>query len=245
MKRIISIAALCLGLPMVAQAQMGEIYIPGEDDAPAIADSGPQPQSALADCLLTPSAAICASVGAGEGGDVAFESATGEVTFETLVLDLNEKKVTVAKAPPPEPPKYDAPKPVTHGKVSLPSVAFTIAFDYNSDKVRHDQMHKIDSLVAALNDPALQGTSYAVIGHTDAVGSEVYNCDLSLRRSASVTRLLESYNIYVPLYPAGLGEYALKDTYYPDSAANRRVTFMRLPDHPGPVLQTLGSECRY
>ncbi len=243
MRKLTLSVALCLGLPMAGHAQSGEIFIPGDD--PVIEfKPDPQPQNRMAGCLLDANAASCADVDIDPGG-ISFESAGPAVQFETLVLDLDENKVVVSKAPPPEPPRYDAPEPPRTGKVTLPSVAITIEFDYDSDRVRGDQRGKIDSLIAALNDPALQGTSYAVIGHTDAVGSEGYNCDLSLRRAASVTRLLESGYANVPLYPVGWGEYVLKDEAYPNAAENRRVTFLRLPDTPGAVLQTASSVCRY
>lgn len=242
MRKLSLSVALCLGLsPVAGLAQSGEIFIPGSD--PVITFK-PQPQSPMAGCLLNPNAATCSGVNIDPDG-LALESAIPTVQFETLVLDLDTKKVVVSKAPPPEPPRYDAPEPPKTGKIALPSVAITIEFDYDSDRVRNDQRGKINSLIAALNDPALQGTSYAVIGHTDAVGSEGYNCDLSLRRSASVTRLIENAYVGVPLYPVGWGEYVLKNEYDPRAAENRRVTFMRLPNTPGAVLQTASTVCNY
>lgn len=241
MRKLTLSIALCLGLPAAGHAQSGEIFIPGDDP---VIEFKPQPQSPMARCLLDPNAANCTGVDIDPDG-IALESAGPAVEYETLVLDLDEKKVTVSKAPPSEPPQYDAPEPPRTGRVSLPSVAVTIEFDYDSDRVRADQRGKIDSLVAALNDPALQGTSYAVIGHTDAVGSDGYNCDLSLRRAASVTRMLKGAYVNLPLYPVGWGEYVLKNEYDPRAAENRRVTFMRLPDTPGAVLQTASDLCGY
>lgn len=241
MRKLTLSVALCLGLPVAGLAQSGEIFIPGQDP---VIEFKPQPQSQMASCLLNANAANCANINI-DPGKPTFENATPDVQFETLVLDLDEKKVVVSTAPPPEPPKYDAPQPPTTGKVVLPSVAITIEFDYDSDQVRYDQRDKIDNLIAALNDPALKGTSYAVIGHTDAVGSDAYNCDLSLRRAASVTRLLEGAYVGVPLYPTGWGEYVLKNQNDPRAAENRRVTFLRLYDTPGAVLQTVTSYCQY
>lgn len=236
--------ALCLGLPHAGLAQ-GEIYILGDDDTPEV-QPAPQPMNRLAGCLLNPTAASCGGVNLDPGG-LALESSVpgggGGADLETLVMDLDTNKVTIARTPPPEPPKYDAPQPVQHGKVSYPSVTVTIEFDYNSDRVRHDQRGKIDELVAALTDPALAGTSYAVIGHTDAAGSEGYNCGLSVRRAASVTRMLQTDYVGLPLYPVGFGEHVLKNDYDPGAPENRRVTFLRLPDSPGAVLQTASAVC--
>jgi outer membrane protein OmpA-like peptidoglycan-associated protein len=193
--------------------------------------------------------------------------------FETLVFDPNAGTVAVTKAPPPKTPDYAEPvytpppssqaaKPLPPlpkdyavkkdptyvppvKKVALPSVAVTIEFDFDSDQVRASEFFRINDLIAAFSDPALQGTAYAVIGHTDAKGSESYNCNLSLRRAASVTRLLENSYVPVALYPVGFGEFVLKNEYDPRAAENRRVTFLRLPHDARAVLQTAGSVCNY
>ncbi|MGH1415261.1 MAG: OmpA family protein [Pelagimonas sp.] len=253
MLKFLATSALCLGLPMVALAQSGEIFIPGADNA--VPMMKPKPTNPLARCMFDASAANCADVGRSDDG-VQFESAVVP-QYETLVLDLNDHKVAISTEPPAKPPVYDAPPVDDHvvghsdhkdpnysgGKVALPSVAISIEFDYNSDGIRADQLGKLTQLVQALQDPALSGTPYAVIGHTDAVGSAGYNCDLSLRRAASVTQALELSYVQLPLYPVGFGEHVLKDEYNPKAAANRRVTFLRLPDHPGAVLQTASAVC--
>ncbi|MBO9465423.1 OmpA family protein [Tropicibacter sp. R15_0] len=279
LKKTLITSALCLGLPLVApmaaQAQSGEIFIPGAGDA--LPEIKAKPTNPLARCMFDASAANCADIGRDDSG-VQFESAVAP-QYETLVLDLNDHKVAISTEPPAKPPVYDAPPAPVHkdpkkapdytakpshdpnyaaghtpppahdpyagGKIALPSVAISIEFDYNSDHIRADQLGKLTQLVAALQDPALSGTPYAVIGHTDSAGSEGYNCDLSLRRAASVTRALESSYVQLPLYPVGFGEYVLKNEYNPKAPENRRVTFLRLPDHPGTVLQTANAVCHY
>ncbi|WP_425100338.1 OmpA family protein [Tropicibacter sp. S64] len=234
--------ALALALmPVMALAQSGEIFIPGQTD---VFQPPAAPQSALAACLSEPTAANCAAVqGSAEG--MAFESVTGSaIQFETLVLDLDDGAVTAQPAPPPQTPDYTAPPP-SHGKVALPAVAVTIEFDYDSAQVRADQIGKVVSLINAFQDPALAGAAFAIIGHTDAVGSEGYNCDLSRRRAASVTAALTGGYVTLPLYPVGFGEHVLKNTYDPRAAENRRVTFMRLPAYPEQVLATAGAVCGY
>ncbi|MCC1492223.1 OmpA family protein [Cognatishimia sp. F0-27] len=233
------VTALPLAAPSPAPAQ---VFIPGEDDTITIERA---PRDPLAACLLNADSQNCAAAALStqnESGGMVFES-TADIAYETLVLDLDEGKVTKTDAPPPAPVDYAEPKPKDHGRVALPSVAITIEFDYNSHLVRGDQRGKLASLIKAMQDPALQGAQYAVIGHTDAKGSFAYNCDLSRRRAAEVTRALEANYVLTPLYPVGFGEYVLKDAAYPDAAANRRVTFLRLPDHAGEVLRTAQSVC--
>ncbi|WP_168797862.1 OmpA family protein [Pacificoceanicola onchidii] len=228
-------------LPFMAQAQTGEIFIPGQSE---VMQPPAAPQSALAACLSEPTAANCAAVSDSAEG-LAFESATGSaIQFETLVLDLNDGHVTAQPEPPQHAPDYTAPPP-DHGKIALPAVAVTIEFDYNSAHVRADQIGKLAGLITAFQDPALSGASYAIIGHTDAVGSHAYNCDLSHRRATSVTAALTGGYVTLPLYPVGFGEHVLKNTYDPRAPENRRVTFMRLPAYPEQVLATAGSVCGY
>lgn len=251
MKRLIPLLT-CLALPLGAAAQQGEIFIPGSNDDSALPVT-PEPQNRLAACLANPAAATCAGVDLDPGG-LSLEAATGpSVTYETLVLDLDEKKVAVAPEPPAThgtttdytpPPDYSA--PVKHtGKVALPSVVVTIEFDFDSAAIRADQIGKMASLIEAFTDPGLAGTQYAVIGHTDAKGSEGYNCDLSRRRAASVTAALQANYVPLTLYPVGFGEYVLKNTYDPRAPENRRVTFLRLPDDASAVLSTAGAVCAY
>ncbi len=258
MRALFSRFALCLGLvpalglaldlPLVPQAsaQQAEIFIPGlnNDTAQTQRETAPVPGNALARCLASPNTANCAGVSL-DPNKPQFESAAPEVTFETLVLDLDTQQVTATPAPPPAPVDYTPPAPQTSGKLALPSVAITIEFDYNSDQIRADQRTKIAQLVAALSDPALAGTSYAVIGHTDAAGSIGYNCDLSMRRAVSVSRTLAASYVVLPLYPVGFGEHVLKNNVYPLAPENRRVVFMRLPEQPQRVLQTTGTVCSY
>ena len=244
-----------LSLPLAAGAQQGEIFIPGSQGSETlVAPTEPQTQNRLAACLVRPDAETCSGLDIDPEG-LAFESAVAgpSVTFETLVLDLDEQKVAVAPEPPASQGGVAHGAPATDysvspgytGRVTLPSVAITIDFDYDSAAIRADQYGKMTSLIEAFTDPALSGTHYAVIGHTDASGSEGYNCDLSLRRAPSVAGALQANYVSLTLYAVGFGEYVLKNAYDPGSAENRRVTFLRLPDDPGSVLGTVGAVCAY
>ena len=139
---------------------------------------------------------------------------------------------------------YTAPVP-RQNVVSLPAVAVSIEFDFDSAEIRNDQSGKISGLAQAFQDPALASYSFAVIGHTDAKGSAGYNCDLSRLRAEEVVSELRVNNVFLPLFPVGFGEHVLKDTSNPGAAENRRVTFLRLPSDAGPVLETAYQLCGY
>ena len=235
------LAALLALLPGALAAQTAEIFIPGNTGGVEL--PAPAPQNRLAGCLAAPGRNACAGIDLDPDG-VALESAGAPpaVQFETLVLDLNAGHVTTSPEPPATTPDYTAPPP-SAGRVALPSIAVTIAFDFDTARLRPDQIGKVASLAEALRDPALQGTSYAVIGHTDAKGPDTYNCDLSRRRAATVTAALQSNYVLLPLYSVGFGEHVLKNVYDPNAPENRRVTFLRLPDQPTSVLTTAAAVC--
>ncbi|MCT4557850.1 MAG: OmpA family protein [Pelagimonas sp.] len=240
MRHLLLVATLCL--PGLALAQTTELYIPGTTQAPQAAES-PAAASPMARCLKTADPAACAGVQADPSVPV-LENALPDIQVETLILDLNGGAPTVSKQAPAQAPSYDAPPP-TKGKVSYPSVAITIEFDFNSDRIRGDQLGKIFNLINALQDPTLAGTAYAVIGHTDAKGRAAYNCELSQRRAGTVAQALRDAYVTVPLYPVGFGEHALKNTYDPHAAENRRVTFLRLPHPPNSILDAAYRTCGY
>ncbi|YCK34166.1 OmpA family protein [Actinomadura sp. ATCC 39365] len=76
-----------------------------------------------------------------------------------------------------------------------------------------------------------------VVGHTDDVGDDTYNMDLSLRRAKAVQKALTGLVAPVPLQVEGKGETepAVRATSDAARARNRRVevTFQRLPKPAG------------
>ena len=76
----------------------------------------------------------------------------------------------------------------------------------------------------------MKGSTFVVAGHTDAVGSDPYNQDLSERRADSVKRyLVEKYGIPgADLVTVGYGETKLKDPKNPISEVNRRVQVVNM-----------------
>ena len=238
--KLLLITTLLAGSPL--SAQQGEIFIPGVSDL-TIQTAPEAPRNRLAACLADASAENCSGVDIDPEG-IALESFSGgpDITFETLTLDLNSGNVSTSAAPPAQKPDYTAP-PTNHGKIALPAVAVTVEFDFDSSAIRYDQQGKLASLAAAFQDPALAGTPFAVIGHTDASGSNRYNCDLSRRRAQSVAQQLGLRYVVLPLYPVGFGENVLKNVYDPRAAENRRVTFLRLPNDYNQVLTTAASVC--
>ena len=176
----IAFAVSLLGMPAVAQAQQHEIYI-GPNAGGVSPPRSPASINYLAKCLADPgdhlSCHIANSANTDSGQESAMKGqmhATNYVTcekeagvcVEIAALDLTDDKLVT----PAERIKF---------------VSVEVLFDYDSVNVRATEGRKLTQLAAALKDPINATTSFAIIGHTDIRGSDVYNCALSRRRAGA------------------------------------------------------------
>jgi len=111
-----------------------------------------------------------------------------------------------------------------------PNIDLEITFDYNSADISAKSMPSVQALGRALTNPDLKGSTFIVAGHTDAVGGEVYNQDLSERRADSIKRyLVDKFGISgTDLVTVGYGKSKLKDPNNPMAEANRRVQVVNM-----------------
>lgn len=113
-----------------------------------------------------------------------------------------------------------------------PNIDLEITFDYNSATISRQAAPAVEALGKALASADLKGATFVVAGHTDSVGSDSFNQDLSERRADTIKRVLvESYGIAgADLVTVGYGESRLKDPAHPDSGVNRRVQVVNMSD---------------
>ncbi|MFZ2157768.1 MAG: OmpA family protein [Bradyrhizobium sp.] len=111
-----------------------------------------------------------------------------------------------------------------------PKIDLEIQFDYNSAEISKTSMSSVQELGKALSDASLKGSTFVVAGHTDAIGSEPYNQDLSERRADTIKRYLtEKYGINgSDLVTVGYGETKPKDPNVPMDPTNRRVQVVNM-----------------
>jgi outer membrane protein OmpA-like peptidoglycan-associated protein len=111
-----------------------------------------------------------------------------------------------------------------------PNIDLEITFDYNSANISKSALPQVDALGKALTDPSLKGTTFVVAGHTDAVGSDNYNQDLSERRADSVKQYLTTkYGMAAAdLVTVGYGKTRLKNPNDPKGGENRRVQVVNM-----------------
>ena len=111
-----------------------------------------------------------------------------------------------------------------------PQINLEIHFDFNSAEISKSSTQAVQELGKALSNPSLKGSTFVVAGHTDAVGSEGYNQELSERRADTIKKyLVEHYGIAGSnLVTVGYGESKPKDPNAPMDPANRRVQVVNM-----------------
>jgi outer membrane protein OmpA-like peptidoglycan-associated protein len=110
-----------------------------------------------------------------------------------------------------------------------PRIDLEIKFDFNSANIAKAALADMDNLGKALTDPTLKGGTFVLAGHTDAVGSEEYNQDLSSRRAERY--LTEKFSLAPDrLVTAGYGKTRLKNKDNPKAPENRRVEVVNMAD---------------
>ena len=77
---------------------------------------------------------------------------------------------------------------------ALGNANLKIEFDFNSDRIRPASHKLLDELGKALNNPKLKERAITIAGHTDSVGENNYNQQLSLRRARAVSEYLADHH---------------------------------------------------
>lgn len=111
------------------------------------------------------------------------------------------------------------------------AIDLDVKFEFDSDHLTPEAEALLGELAAAMNDADYIDSPFLIEGHTDAVGTDTYNQDLSERRAASVRRFLTSKGVGdVRLQSVGKGESELLDPNNPTGAVNRRVRVVNLSE---------------
>src|SRR5216684_4586180 len=111
-----------------------------------------------------------------------------------------------------------------------PKIDLDIQFDYNSAEISKASLPSVQELGKALSNASLRGSTFVVAGHTDAIGGEAYNQDLSERRADTIKRYLtDKYGINgTDLVTVGYGKTKPKDPNAPMDPINRRVQVVNM-----------------
>lgn len=237
---LLVLAILAYSSPL--RGQEGEIYIPGVNIK--------KPEMELTDnllarCLATNMEEYCAGLSFSGSGENLKRSDLSEIALETFIIDLSDDQTGLA-------PKVVVKKIAATAGIrsniatskSVTALSVEVKFDFDSNKVSDDQGEKISMLAAAFSDQINQESRFAIIGHTDAKGSNVYNCGLSKKRAEAVKIMLLLNGAQSHLQSVGAGEALLKNNLEPDSADNRRVTFLKLGKNEVDTMTAFQALCK-
>lgn len=106
-----------------------------------------------------------------------------------------------------------------------------VSFDFNSSRLQPAFESSLDKVSGILN--RYPRSSIKIIGHTDNVGSEVYNQQLSEKRASAVGLALESREVNPSrIITSGRGESEPRTTNETEAGRqlNRRVEMLIIPD---------------
>jgi outer membrane protein OmpA-like peptidoglycan-associated protein len=116
---------------------------------------------------------------------------------------------------------------------TMPGVEIdTIHFGFNEAFVREEEIENVERIGRILEKIVIANPDevFMIEGHTDAVGSDPYNLDLSQQRADSVKQSLTEFFNIAPqnLETIGYGEQFLKIPAEEEEPENRRVTVRRI-----------------
>ena len=100
-----------------------------------------------------------------------------------------------------------------------------IYFEYNSAAITAEAEPQLRALGVALSDSRLRGSNISIGGHTDAVGSDAFNQNLSERRAAAIKwYLADNFGLSpADLHAVGYGKQQPKNKADVFAPENRRV----------------------
>lgn len=149
------------------------------------------------------------------------EAPVGDITAEGLIEALTPRPQRVLRGVTPVLREED-----------MPSIDLSVEFEFGSFELTENAQSLLTSLGQAITSDALQPYRFRLSGHTDAVGSEDFNQELSMARAEAVREyLVTTVGIGLDrLEATGLGETQLLFEETPDDPRNRRVEVRVLPN---------------
>ena len=113
----------------------------------------------------------------------------------------------------------------THKPNTEIALSMEIFFGYNSAELTDTAKDQLKPVGEAFVSDKLQNLGFIVEGHTDAIGDDASNKNLSEKRAAAVKQFLVGTFHIAPsrMQIIGKGENDLLDPINPDSDVNRRV----------------------
>lgn len=114
-----------------------------------------------------------------------------------------------------------------------------VIFETDKSEIRREEQPKLDASAKLIADAfakarALGPVQLFIAGHTDTVGSDAYNVNLSLLRAQAIATYLRKKGLRLPILFEGFGERALRvgTADETDEPRNRRVDYVLALEPP-------------
>ena len=109
-------------------------------------------------------------------------------------------------------------------------IGLPIKFNFNSSTLNDGSLTYLEQLGIMLSLEKMADKNIMIVGHTDAVGPEIYNLDLSQRRAKAVKEFIVSNYGVDParIKVSGKGESDTLPGKSENSSINRRVEFYHI-----------------
>ena len=170
-------------------------------------------------CLLATAPVAMAQQDTAAEDRVFIEKAPTPDEFVDMLFSSSNDEVTTRGIQMHSSPEQETKTASTPSRI----VAAPVRFGFNSDTIPTEFEATLLSLAKALSSPEAEGQKLHISGHTDPVGSDAFNMELSQRRAEAVGAFLRQNGVAADrIETQGLGETALVSD---DHAKNRRVEF--------------------
>ena len=142
------------------------------------------------------------------------EPTRDRTSFMTTDPSADDMKAALSTSPP---------SPLQVSRLS--TMAIDVKFAFDSPELTPSAKEMLTRLATAMSSTELDTFFFLIEGHTDSVGRDDYNLDLSWRRARAVREFLVNQAGIRPerLLIDGKGETDLLDPTNPSSQVNRRV----------------------
>jgi outer membrane protein OmpA-like peptidoglycan-associated protein len=147
--------------------------------------------------------------------------------------DLMPEEIISALSPSQAPPLTRGIEQPTRGVMpTLSAIAISVIFAFNSAELSPEVTQNLHSFGIALQSPQLALSHIRIEGHTDSVGSDAYNLELSEKRAQSVKQyLVKNFEIAserLIIEGHGESEPLADNRTLEGRQKNRRVEFVNL-----------------
>ena len=220
-----------------SSALIVSLLLAGIDSTSAQSSQNKRAEDALAKCLNDPFNRVACETARQQTASLQFESGAAP---NVVYRECSEGKGICLELATLRIRKKLKQEPI------LASLETLVIFELNSFKIATGDLKYLDAMARAIKYQSNAADKIAVIGHTDALGSEAANCELSRNRASAVRDYLVTRGVQAErLTVLAAGEYLLRFPRAPKARGNRRVAFARITRRSDPIIEKFSRQCTF